>query len=51
MYRSTIYSYSEGFSLPSRGKLNDLKGDRLIYLQNKYKNAKLVIMDKFTMIS
>ena len=48
---STIYSHKEGLSLPTRGKLTDLKGERLDYFQNKYKNLKLVIMDKFTMIS
>jgi hypothetical protein len=48
---STIHSHDEGLSLPTRGKLNDLKGERLKYLQNKYKNLELVIMDEFTMIS
>ena len=48
---STIHSHSEGLSLPTRGKLNDLKGERLKYLQNKYKNLELVIIDEFIMIS
>jgi len=48
---STIHSHKKGLSLPTRGKLTDLKGERLDYFQNKYKNLKLVIMNEFKMIS
>ena len=46
-----MHSYEEGLSLPTRGKQIDLKGERLDYFQNKYKNLKLVIMNEFTIIS
>ena len=49
--RSTMHSCSKDLSLPARGKLNDLKEDRLRHLQNKYKNLELVTMNEFVMIS
>ena len=51
IYSSIIHSHKEGLSIPTRGKLTELKGKRLDYFQKKYKNLKLVIMDEFTIIS
>ena len=48
---STMHLYKEELILPTRRKLTDLKGEKLDYFQNKYKNLKLVIIGELTMIS
>ena len=50
--RSTTHSYKEGLSLPVKGSFKELLGKRLTCSKIKYKNNfKLVVLDKFTMIS
>ena len=48
---SAMHLHKEELSLPARGKLIDLKGDRLDYFKNECKNLMLVAVDKFAMIS
>ena len=48
----TAHSHKEGLSLPIKGSFKELLGKRLTCSKIKYKNNfKLVVLDKFTMIS
>ena len=50
--RSTLHSNKEGLSLSVKGSYKELLGEKLAYLQQKYKDKlKLIFLDEFTMIS
>ena len=50
--RSTLYSNQDGLALPVKDSYKELLGEKLSYLQRKYKDKlKLIFLDEFTMIS
>ena len=50
--RSTLHSNQDGLALLVKGSYKKLLGEKLLYLQQKYKDKlKLMFLDKFTMIS
>lgn len=48
---STLYSSKHGLSFPvGRQQFRELSGDRLIHLQTRFANVKLIIIDEYSML-